>query len=379
MSATTATAPRAAARASSTKRNKLINTIIVNSVLALICLIWTIPTIGLFVSSFRTREQIQTSGWWSVFPHQAYQTVETIELERGLDLEQPINVAGTTLTDQQLRDGVILPDGRRAQWESRRRRTVAVQVQSWTASTEFTTQNYQNVLTGQTYVYRAPDGTETTEEGTGLSNSFINSMTVAIPATVIPILIAAFAAYGFAWMQFPGRRLMFIIVVALTVVPLQVALVPILRDYVSLNLNGTFLAVWLAHTGFGLPLATYLLYNYVSQLPRDILESAFIDGATHFTIFTRLILPLSMPALASFCIFQFLWVWNDYLVALIFLGGSANVQVLTMRLAELVGSRGQDWHLLTAGAFVSMLLPLIVFFSLQRFFVRGLLAGSVKG
>ena len=154
---------------------------------------------------------------------------------------------------------------------------------------------------------------------------------------------------------------------------------PILQDYVRLRLNGTFLAVWLAHAGFGLPLATYLLYNYISSLPRDILESAFIDGASHFTVFVRLILPLSVPALASFAIFQFLWVWNDYLVALIFIGAKPDVQVLTMRLAEIVGSRGADWHLLTAGAFISMLLPLVVFFSLQRFFIRGLLAGSVKG
>ena len=157
------------------------------------------------------------------------------------------------------------------------------------------------------------------------------------------------------------------------------ALVPILRDYAALGINGTYLAVWLAHTGFGLPLATYLLYNYISGLPRETLESAFIDGASHFTIFLRLILPLSVPALASFAIFQFLWVWNDYLVALIFLGSDPNFEVITMRLANIVGSRGNDWHLLTAGAFVTMLLPLIVFFSLQRYFVRGLLAGSTKG
>jgi alpha-glucoside transport system permease protein len=180
-------------------------------------------------------------------------------------------------------------------------------------------------------------------------------------------------------MKFPGRKVLFIMVVALLVVPLQVALVPILRDFSSLGLNGTFLAVWLAHTGFGLPLATYLLFNYISGLPRETLESAFIDGASHFTVFTRLILPLSVPALASFAIFQVLWVWNDYLVALIFLGSDPNYQVVTMRLANIVGDRGQDWHLLTAGAFVSMLIPLIVFFSLQRFFIRGLLAGSVKG
>jgi len=163
------------------------------------------------------------------------------------------------------------------------------------------------------------------------------------------------------------------------VVPLQIALVPILRDYVALGINGTFMAVWLAHTGFGLPLATYLLYNYISELPRDIFESAFIDGASHFSIFWRLVIPLSVPALAAFAIFQFLWVWNDYLVALIFVGATPDVQVLTQRLAEIVGSRGNDWHLLTAGAFISFVVPVMVFFSLQRYFVRGLMAGSVKG
>jgi alpha-glucoside transport system permease protein len=170
---------------------------------------------------------------------------------------------------------------------------------------------------------------------------------------------------------------LFTIVVGLIVVPLQIALVPILQDYTALNLNGTYLAMWLAHTGFGLPLAVYLLYNYIGELPRDILESAFIDGASHFTIFTKLILPLAVPALASFAIFQFLWVWNDYLVALIFLGDKN--RVVTMALAAMVGEKGQDWHLLTSGAFISMILPLTVFFALQRYFVRGLMAGSVKG
>jgi alpha-glucoside transport system permease protein len=180
-------------------------------------------------------------------------------------------------------------------------------------------------------------------------------------------------------MSFPGRGAFFVMVVALLVVPLQIALVPILNDYTKLGLNGTFLGLWLAHTGFGLPLATYLLYNYIRELPREMLESAFIDGASHFTVFTKLVLPLSVPALASFAIFQFLWVWNDYLIALIVMGGSRDTMVVTMRLANMVGSRGNDWHLLTAGAFVTMLLPLIVFLSLQRFFVRGIMAGSVKG
>jgi alpha-glucoside transport system permease protein len=196
---------------------------------------------------------------------------------------------------------------------------------------------------------------------------------------VIPILIAAFAAYGFAWMQFPGRRVMFITVVALLVVPLQIALIPVLKAYLAIDLNGTFLSIWLAHAGFGLALATYLLYNYISQLPKDLIESASLDGASHFTIFIRLILPLSVPALASFAIFQFLWVWNDLLVATTFLGTNQDVAVMTQRLVSITGSRGQDWQLLTAGAFVSMIVPVAVFLGLQRYFVRGLLAGSVKG
>jgi alpha-glucoside transport system permease protein len=243
----------------------------------------------------------------------------------------------------------------------------------------FTLDNYRQVLLGKDVTFVNAEGEEVQASGDNLSTAFLNSLAVTLPSTVIPILIAAFAAYGFAWMGFPGRRVLFTVVVALLVVPLQIALIPILRDYTRLDLNGTFLAIWLAHTGFGLPLATYLLYNYISTLPRDILESAFMDGASHFTTFTRLILPLSVPALASFAIFQFLWVWNDLLVALVFIGSKPEVAVLTQRLQEMVGSRGQDWHLLTAGAFVTMILPLVVFFSLQRYFVRGLLAGSVKG
>ncbi|MGH0052623.1 MAG: carbohydrate ABC transporter permease, partial [Sphaerochaetaceae bacterium] len=203
--------------------------------------------------------------------------------------------------------------------------------------------------------------------------------TVTIPSVIIPILIAAAAAFGFAWMVFPGRKLFFTIVVALLVVPLQIALIPILRDYMKLGLTGSYLGIWLAHTGFGLPLGIYLLYNYISTIPRDVFESAFLDGARPMVIFVRLVLPLSVPAIASLGIFQFLWVWNDLLVALVFLGGTSDVAVLTQRLANMVGSRGQDWHLLTAGAFVVMVVPILVFFALQRYFVQGLMAGSVKG
>lgn len=289
------------------QRQSLLGRLFVYGSLIFLALLWSIPTIGLLVSSFRPEDDVLGTGWWEV---------------------------------------VTEPGG-----------------------TELTLGNYQTVLGLE----------EGASQQLQLFDAILNSITVAIPATVIPILIAAFAAYGFAWIRFPGRRIFFIAVVALLVVPLQIALIPILKDYITLDLNGTFLGVWLAHTGFGLPLATYLLYNYISTLPRDILESAFIDGASHFTIFTRLILPLSLPALASFAIFQFLWVWNDLLVALVFLGADPRVEVLTQALLGMLGTFGSDWHLLTAGAFISMVLPLIVFFSLQRYFVRGLLAGSVKG
>jgi alpha-glucoside transport system permease protein len=360
-------------------RSKVLNAILVNGALGFICLLWIIPTLGLLVSSFRERGDIVSSGWWTIFPHQEYKSTNQIQLTAGLPLDQPIQVEGRTLTDDQLRAGFVLPDGRKLVWANRRARLIDVQTQQWVANANFTISNYQNVLIGQQYTYTQADGSTKTEQGENMVNAFINSLTVTIPATVIPILLAAFAAYAFAWMRFPGRKFLFAMVVGLLVVPSQVALIPLLRAFSGLEINGTYLALWLVHTGFGLSLATYLLYNYISGLPREILEAAFIDGASPFTIFLVLILPLSVPALASFAIFQFMWVWNDYLNALIFLGPTPETQVVTIKLASLVGSRGQDWHLLTAGAFISMILPLAVFFALQRFFVRGLMAGSVKG
>lgn len=269
----------------------------VKIVLIALCLLWTLPTIGLLVSSFRPEQAVQTSGWWTQF--------------------------ATPL-----------------QW---------------------TFENYEAVLSA------------------GMGSAFINSLVVSVPATVIPIAMAAFAAYAFSWMDFKGREVLFVIIVALLVVPLQVALTPLLRVYANLGLAGTFLAVWLAHTGFGMPLAVYLFRNYMGSLPREVIESAKVDGAGHFQTFWRLVVPLSIPALAAYAIFQFLWVWNDLLVALIFLGGRSDVEVVTLNLANLIGTQGQAWHLLTAGAFVTMVVPMIVFFTLQRFFVRGLTAGSVKG
>jgi alpha-glucoside transport system permease protein len=235
----------------------------------------------------------------------------------------------------------------------------------WTAFAPpfaFTFENYERVLT-------------TNNMGT----SFLNSLTIVIPATLIPIAVAAFAAYAFAWMNFPLRNSLFLLVVGLIVVPLQVTLVPVLQAYQNLGLTGTFVAVWLAHTGYGLPFAIYLLRNFFGALPKDLFEAAAIDGAGMLTTFFRLVLPLSVPALASLTIFQFLWVWNDLLVALIFLGGSPDVAPLTVTVSNLVNSLGQDWQRLTAAAFISTALPLVVFLSLQRYFVRGILAGSVKG
>ncbi len=260
----------------------------------------------------------------------------------------------------------------------------AVRIEGW--GTIFT--DPQRTLDNYTAVLSAGGENDTPDMG----QYFMNSLAIVIPATVIPISIALFAAYAFAWMDFPGKKLLFVFVVSLMAVPLQMSLIPLLQlfnggahigevtIFPDLDLTGSATSVWLVHTGFGLPLAIFLLYNYVSGLPADLFEAARIDGADHYTIFWRLVVPLSVPALAAFGIFQFLWTWNDYLIALTFIGTSnPDAQPLTIRLAGLSGNRGQDWHVLTAAAFVSMSMPLVVFFSLQRYFVRGLLAGSVKG
>jgi alpha-glucoside transport system permease protein len=363
------------------KRQKVLSSVLVNGVLILICLIWIVPTVGIFITSWRDSQDIFTTGWWTVFPHQTYVDSGQIHVDPSVDVNSAMSLPGIPgkYTFEQLRAGVKVPGGTQLTWfGNKRTRLINVAKLKWVGfSTNLTTKNYTDVLSNNNVNYTDANGNNIVRQGDNLIGAFLNSVAVAVPATIIPILIAAFAAYGFAWLNFPGRKFFFTIVVALLVVPLQIALVPIVQDYTKLNLNGTYLAIWLAHTGFGLPLAVYLLFNYISGLPREILESAFIDGASSFTIFTRLILPLSIPALASFAIFQFLWVWNDYLVALVFLG--SKTLVLTVTLANMVGEKGQDWQLLTSGAFISMLLPLAVFFTLQRFFVRGLLAGSVKG
>jgi alpha-glucoside transport system permease protein len=268
-------------------------------VLGIICFAWVVPTLGLFITSFRTENDANTTGWWTV-----------------------LGSLGN-----------------------------------------LTTSNYHTVLT---------------DPSLDLGQAFINSVAIALPATFIPLLIAAFASYAFAFMRFPGRDILFLAIVSLLVVPNYVSFVPILKIYGNVGLGGTFAGVWLAHIGFGMSLAIYILRNYMVTLPPSVLESAKVDGASHFQTFYRLVLPMSVPAIAAFAIFQFLWVWNDLLVALVFIGPGDN-EPLTVGLTHLSGSLGQGWEVTTAGGMLTMLLPILVFLGLQRFFVRGLTAGAVKG
>ncbi|WP_392542294.1 carbohydrate ABC transporter permease [Oryzobacter telluris] len=268
----------------------------------IIAVLWTTPTLGLLVTSFRKQRDINTSGWW------------------------------TALSD---------PGA-------------------------FTLDNYRQAL--------APGSSA------GLGQYFINTVVITVPAVLLPIFLASLAAYAFAWMPFPGRDALFVAVFALQIVPLQVALIPLLDIYVNkLGFGASYWSVWLSHTIFALPLATFLIHNFMRELPGELMEAARVDGAGHVTIFFKILLPLLTPALAAFGIFQFLWVWNDLLVSLVFLGGTPDVAPITVRVAELSGSRGSAWYLLSAGAFISMVVPVAVFLALQRFFVRGLLAGGLKG
>ncbi|MBW0157344.1 carbohydrate ABC transporter permease [Sedimentimonas flavescens] len=362
----------------------------VNLAALALVLLWTIPTFGLLVSSFRDRDQIANSGWW-----RAGMSSEASNFVRAGTAADQVQegdlwvIAGNVLTEGQSlsawgtnsRDPAAYAPGDTAELKDGQALSVAEDGSyRLTSPTEFTDQRGMRIFLTTT----APPKF-TTENyarvigAEGLGQAFLNTFTVTIPATIIPILIAAFAAYALAWMEFPGRALLIAGVVGLLVVPLQLALIPLLKFHNEIGLGKGYMGIWLAHTGFGLPLAIYLLRNYMVGLPREIIESARVDGATEFQIFRRIILPLSFPALASFAIFQFLWVWNDLLVATVFLGNRKEQLVMTGVLRELLGSRGGDWEILAASAFISIAVPLIVFFAMQKYLVRGLLAGSVKG
>lgn len=371
--------------------------LIIHACVLFVVLLWLLPTLGIFITSIRDKDQITVSGWWTAFSNS--EQTEAVRLGGASNQRQEGtryvisgsvfeegrsgNVAAfgtrvqepTAFTVDQpadIGDGetlIVHQDGtyeltKDAAFDGNRGKRIYIAV---TSPPVFTLDNYRNVLRSE-----------------GIGQAFINSMTVAVPATIIPILIAAFAAYALSWMKFAGRTLMIALVVGLIVVPLQMSLIPLLRLYNDVgNIFGvpskTYAGIWLAHTAFGLPLAIYLLRNYISGLPKEIIESARVDGASDFEIFVRIILPLSFPALASFAIFQFLWTWNDLLVAMVFLGTQKNELVLTGALNALLGSRGGNWEILTASAFVTIIVPLLVFFALQRYLVRGLLSGSVKG
>ncbi len=367
------------------------------AVLAIVAL-WTLPTAGLLVSSLRDKNQIAVSGWWTALTTTDRSSVGRMKGMAGqVETDGKFTISGNLLEGAG-EGGTIKAFGTRVQ-----------KPDAYAAGTVAALENGQTLIVNAdgSYVQTSPtafangkgarvfyvtsvpprftlENYNSVLFSEGIGRSFVNSLTVTIPSTIIPILIAAFAAYALAWMKLPFRGLLIAVIVGLLVVPLQMSLIPLLKLY---NAAGTFmgvpsktyLGIWLAHTGFGLPFAIYLLRSYIAGLPRDLIESAQIDGANDFKIFRRIVLPLSFPALASFAIFQFLWVWNDLLVAIVFLGSGDDQLVLTGRLNALLGSRGGNWEILTASAFVTIIVPLAVFFSLQRFFVRGLLAGSVKG
>jgi len=295
-------APRALATMSIGARRikKQLSSRLTSVVVVVIAVLWTVPTFGLLVTSFRPQADIQTSGWWMIFVHP-----------------------------------------------------------------NFTLDNYNQVLNAQ-------------NSGQALTDAFVNSLVITIPGVVLPICLALLAAYAFAWTRFRGRDFLFVVIFALQIVPVQVTLVPLLNLYVGAGLAGSFWPVWISHTIFALPLAVFLLHNFMREIPAELIDAARVDGANHAVVFRSVVLPLMTPAIAAFGIFQFLWVWNDLLISLTF-ANTPDTNPMTLALANLVGSRGGDWYLLSAGAFVAMIVPLGVFLALQRYFVRGLLAGSVKG
>lgn len=388
--------------------NNFLNSLPIHIGVIFMLLLWLLPTFGLLVTSLRPAQAINSSGWWTVLspPRGAQAYAQACAACHGAQGDQipSANLTDPTLVAQFPRSLQLLADlrkeingqphmGATPLPEAQSAADIAVYLKHLSgieSQSRFTFSNYIDAIVGyrgtRTYQQDCAAGTQPPDmkcnagdllNPRGMGRAFVNSLLVTIPATALPILFAAFAGYAFAWLDFKGRFFLFAVLVGLQVVPLQMTLVPISRLYAQLGLNGTFLGVWLFHTGFGLPYAIYLMRNFLGALPRDLFESAYLDGASHWTAFYKLVLPLAMPAIASLGIFQFLWVWNDLLVALVFLGGTT--PVMTYQISNMVTSLGAGWQLLTAAAFLSMLLPMLVFFSLQRYFVRGMLAGAVKG
>lgn len=390
------------------KINKFLNKLPTHVIILFTIVIWVVPTFGLLITSLRPRQAVSNSGWWTALnpPAGADQYSQYCAACHGADgtalpaadLTDPdlvrqyprslqlLTMLREDINGQPHMGEVPVPDAQEAADITVYLRSLSgIETQS-----KLTFSNYIDALVGyrgnRTYTADCEAGTQPPDLNCNLSDilnprgmgrAFVNSLFVTIPATFLPILFAAFAGYAFAWLDFKGRFLLFALLVGLQVVPLQMTLVPISRLYAQLGMNGTFVGVWLFHTGFGMPYAIYLMRNFLGSLPRDLFESAYLDGASHWTAFRQLVIPLAMPAIASLGIFQFLWVWNDLLVSLVFLGGTT--PVMTYQISNMVTSLGSGWQVLTAAAFLSMLLPMIVFFSLQRYFVRGMLAGAVKG
>ena len=402
---------------------RFVGRIPLHAVIISMVVIWLVPTLGVFVTSFRSRQAVRTSGWWTVLskpptPSQAeYQTACASchgadgKLIPTADLSDPEVADEYTKTNHLLKllRGEIegQPHVKDADWQaliqdkSRTKEALeklapasqhlgALSGSGLAVDYGLTTSNWIDALVGYkgTTTYQQDCASGVSESGKfkcnasdllnpeGMARAFLNSLLVTIPATILPILFAAFAAYAFAWLDFRGRTWMFALLVGLQIVPLQMTLVPIAQLYSKLGLEGSFVGIWLFHTGFGLPYAIYLLRNFLGGLPSDLFESIYLDGANHWTAFWKLALPLSVPAIGSLGIFQFLWVWNDLLVAIILLPGNP---VLTYQITNLIDPRAGNWHLLTAAAFLSMIVPMVIFLAFQRYFVRGLLAGAVKG
>ena len=387
--------------------NRLLNKVPTHVIIILTMIIWIVPTVGLLVTSLRPPEAVRSSGWWTVFgsqtvggPYATYcaechgadgKALPQADLTNPeLIAKYPRSLQLLALLRRDINGQPHMGDNPLPSAQEAAEIATYLRESGQEAVSQFTLNNYIDALVGyrgeNTYRVDCAAGTQPPDltctardllNPRGMGRAFINSLLVTIPATILPILFAAFAGYAFAWLDFKGRFMLFALLVGLQVVPLQMTLVPISRFYAQVGLNGTFLGVWLFHTGFGMPYAIYLMRNFLGTLPKDLFESAYLDGASHWTAFRRLVIPLAMPAIASLGIFQFLWVWNDLLVSLVFLGGTT--PVMTYQISNMVTSLGSGWQVLTAAAFLSMLLPMIVFFSLQRYFVRGMLAGAVKG